>query len=97
MTVTCLVCSLPTYRVAQQVTPDLCTEEGPVLPTDDWVEKELCKSATGWIEVFQDSLVSSRFSLLQTPFRLASNVSPFGRPTSSMVLCCCNHQPVFAP
>ena len=61
MTVTCLICGLLTYRVAQQVTPDLGTEEGPVLPTDDWVEKELCKSATGWIEVFQDTLVSGRF------------------------------------
>ncbi|KAM5531923.1 hypothetical protein V8D89_014393 [Ganoderma adspersum] len=59
MSVTCLVCALPTYRVVQQITPDLSTEEGPVLPTDEWVEKELCKSATGWIEVFLDSLVGN--------------------------------------
>lgn len=57
-TVTCLVCGLLTYRVAQRITPDLSTEEGPVLPTDDWVEKDLCKSSTGWIEVFQGCLVS---------------------------------------
>ena len=57
-TVTCLVCGLLTYRVAQRITPDLGTEEGPVLPTDDWVEKDLCKSSTGWIEVFQGCLVS---------------------------------------
>lgn len=58
MTVTCLVCGLLTYRVAQRISPDLSNEEGPVLPTDDWVEKELCKSATGWIEINQGCLVS---------------------------------------
>ena len=57
-TVTCLVCGVPAYRVAQRITPDLASEEGPLLPTEDWVEKELCKSSSGWIEAFQGCLVS---------------------------------------
>ncbi len=61
-TITCLVCGLPTYRVLQRITPDLSAEEGPVLPTDDWVEKELCKSSTGWIEVYPGCLVSHSFA-----------------------------------
>lgn len=56
-TVTCLVCGVPTYRVAQRITPDLINEVGPVLPTDDWVEKELLKSSSGWIEVYGGCLV----------------------------------------
>ena len=63
-TVTCLVCGVLTYRVAQRITPDLSSEEGPVLPTDDWVEKEMCKSSTGWIEVYQGCLVSRPLLLL---------------------------------
>ncbi|KAJ2974572.1 hypothetical protein NUW54_g11872 [Trametes sanguinea] len=55
-TVTCLVCGIPTYRVLQRITPDLINEVGPVLPTDDWVEKELLKSATGWVEVYHGCL-----------------------------------------
>ena len=58
MIVVCLVCGAPTYRVAQRITPDLASEEGPVLPTEDWVEKELCKSSSGWIEVYHGCLVS---------------------------------------
>ena len=57
-TVICLVCGVPAYRVAQRITPDLATEEGPLLPTEDWVEKELCKSSSGWIEVYHGCLVS---------------------------------------
>ncbi|KAH9900024.1 hypothetical protein C8Q73DRAFT_343312 [Cubamyces lactineus] len=61
-TVTCLVCGLPTYRVLQRITPDLISEVGPVLPTDDWVEKELVKSATGWLEVYQGCLTDDEIA-----------------------------------
>ncbi|KAI0650239.1 hypothetical protein C8Q79DRAFT_998129 [Trametes meyenii] len=59
---TCLVCGMPTYRVSQRITPDLINEVGPVLPTDDWVEKELLKSATGWVEVYQGCLAGNEIS-----------------------------------
>ncbi|KAI9001374.1 hypothetical protein BD414DRAFT_544282 [Trametes punicea] len=61
-TVTCLVCGVPTYRVLQRITPDLINEIGPVLPTDDWVEKELVKSTTGWIEVYQGCISEDEIS-----------------------------------
>ncbi|OSC98984.1 hypothetical protein PYCCODRAFT_1470631 [Trametes coccinea BRFM310] len=61
-TVTCLVCGVPTYRVLQRITPDLINEVGPVLPTDDWVEKELLKSATGWVEVYHGCLKSDEIA-----------------------------------
>ncbi|KAI0353458.1 hypothetical protein OH77DRAFT_1427132 [Trametes cingulata] len=61
-TVTCLICGIPTYRVLQRITPDLINEVGPVLPTDDWVEKDLVKSATGWVEVYQGCLTDGEIS-----------------------------------
>ncbi|KAI0824728.1 hypothetical protein BC628DRAFT_1538167 [Trametes gibbosa] len=60
--ITCLVCGLPTYRVAQRITPDLINEVGPVLPTDDWVEKELLKSSSGWIEVYNGCLTDDELA-----------------------------------
>ncbi|KAF7798919.1 hypothetical protein EIP86_010147 [Pleurotus ostreatoroseus] len=53
---TCLVCQTAAYRVAQTVSPDVEGGEGPVLPTDDWVENEVLKSATGWVEVSKSCL-----------------------------------------
>ncbi|KAI0637989.1 hypothetical protein C8Q77DRAFT_1153680 [Trametes polyzona] len=61
-TLTCLICGVPTYRVLQRITPDLINEVGPVLPTDDWVEKELLKSTTGWIEVYNGCLAEKEIS-----------------------------------
>ncbi|TBU49005.1 hypothetical protein BD309DRAFT_852542 [Dichomitus squalens] len=86
ITVTCLVCGLLTYRVSQRVTPDLSTDEGPVLPTDDWVEKELCKSSNGWIEVYQESLIGNEVTQAESSpmysklFRL---ILPGGTPPSA--------------
>ncbi|KAI0327749.1 hypothetical protein GY45DRAFT_1327182 [Cubamyces sp. BRFM 1775] len=77
-TVTCLVCGLPTYRVLQRITPDLISEVGPVLPTDDWVEKELVKSATGWLEVYQGCLTDDEIAQTES--------SPMYSSTFSIVL-----------
>ncbi|KAI0722228.1 hypothetical protein C8T65DRAFT_135304 [Cerioporus squamosus] len=85
-TVTCLVCGLPTYRVSQRITPDLSTEEGPLLPTDDWVEKELCKSSTGWIEVFQGCLTDKEIAQAESSVmysKLFHIVLPGGTPPSA--------------
>ncbi|KAI0921652.1 hypothetical protein AcW1_004437 [Taiwanofungus camphoratus] len=48
---TCLLCQTLIYRITQSVSPDVENGEGPVLPTDDWAEQDVLKSATGWIEV----------------------------------------------
>lgn len=58
---TCLVCQTLVYRVLQTISPDVESGEGPVLPNEDWAEKDVLKSATGWIEVFKDCLVRTLF------------------------------------
>ena len=58
MSLTCLVCQTLVYRVLQVITPDIDYGEGPVPPTEDWVESELLKTPSGWIEVYQDCIVS---------------------------------------
>lgn len=39
------------YRVQRILDPEVDNGEGPVLPADDWAERDLLKSATGWVEV----------------------------------------------
>ncbi|KAI0677052.1 hypothetical protein C8Q78DRAFT_63395 [Trametes maxima] len=74
-TLTCLICGMPTYRVSQRITPDLINEVGFVLPTDDWVEKELLKSATGWIEVYQGCLAENEISQAESSPMYSSMLS----------------------
>ena len=58
VSLTCLICETLVYHISQIILPDVESGEGLVLPTDEWVEKEVLKSADGWIEVYQDALVS---------------------------------------
>ncbi|KAJ2930572.1 hypothetical protein H1R20_g6529, partial [Candolleomyces eurysporus] len=53
---TCLLCDLPVYRVFQIVPADVEGKDGPILPAEDYVEKETMKSPNGWIEVHKDAL-----------------------------------------
>ena len=55
---TCLLCRLPVYRVFQTISLGVQGKESILLPTDDWVEREILKSATGWIQVHKDTIVS---------------------------------------
>ena len=55
---TCLICRLPVYRVLQSIPPDMDVTEGPVLPTEEWVEHEVLQSESGWIELSKQCLVS---------------------------------------
>lgn len=56
-----------------------------MLPTDDWVEKELCKSATGWIEINQGCLVSLHLWPLAFPMHhLVFRTSFFRRECRSV-------------
>lgn len=57
VSLTCLVCESLVYRISQAILPDVESGEGLVLPTDEWVENEVLKSADGWIEVSQEAMV----------------------------------------
>ena len=59
MSLTCLICDMLVYRVVQLFPPDVESTDGPVLPTEDWVEQETLKSSTGWFELSKACLVSS--------------------------------------
>ncbi|KAI5124959.1 hypothetical protein M0805_007386 [Coniferiporia weirii] len=50
-TVICLVCNTASYRVNVDVPPDSDAKEGPVLPTEDWTERDTLTSMSGWVEV----------------------------------------------
>ncbi|KAI0700789.1 hypothetical protein BC835DRAFT_1518032 [Cytidiella melzeri] len=52
----CLVCQTVVYRVSQPVLPDVDISEGPLLPTEDWVESEILQSSKGWVQVSKDCL-----------------------------------------
>ena len=54
----CLVCRVNVYRVEQVDPLDMNAPEGPVLPSDDWVEVEVLKSSSGWIELAKQCTVS---------------------------------------
>ena len=56
---TCLLCRLPAYRVFQTISLDIQGNESILLPTDDWVERDILKSSTGWIQVHKDGIVSN--------------------------------------
>ena len=59
-TLTCLLCQTVAYRVQQLVASDVDLQEGPLLPSPDWVEQETLLSSCGWVEVHKDCLVSAR-------------------------------------
>ncbi|KAH0587951.1 hypothetical protein J132_00320 [Termitomyces sp. J132] len=57
--ITCLLCRLVVYRVYQTYSPDIEGKDGPLLPTEDWVERDILKSLTGWIEIHKDCLTGN--------------------------------------
>ncbi|KAG6813430.1 hypothetical protein H0H92_011127 [Tricholoma furcatifolium] len=57
--VTCLQCQLVVYRVYQTYAPEIEKNEGPLLPTEDWVERDVLKGQNGWIEVHNDCLTGN--------------------------------------
>lgn len=58
MSVTCMSCQCPVYRVLQSTSPNSECKEGPILPSEEWVEKEVLKTSSGRLEVHNDCLVS---------------------------------------
>lgn len=55
-TLTCLLCQTLAYRVQQLVPLDVEGQEGPLLPTYDWVEQDILMSSCGWIEIHAECL-----------------------------------------
>ncbi|KAJ7368793.1 hypothetical protein DFH08DRAFT_983290 [Mycena albidolilacea] len=53
---TCLICRVLVYRVHQIVPLDADGRDGPLMPTEDWVEQDILKSPSGWIEVHSQCL-----------------------------------------
>ncbi|KAJ7246570.1 hypothetical protein B0H12DRAFT_758353 [Mycena haematopus] len=53
---TCLICQVLVYRVYQIVSLDADGRDGPLMPTEDWVEQDILKSPSGWIEVHSQCL-----------------------------------------
>lgn len=58
ISLTCLICETLVYRVHQVIPIEIEGKDGPMLPTDEWVEHEIMKSLSGWIEVHKSCLVS---------------------------------------
>ncbi|KIK96136.1 hypothetical protein PAXRUDRAFT_826294 [Paxillus rubicundulus Ve08.2h10] len=91
-TLTCLICQTLAYRVRQLVPLDVDGQEGPMLPSPDWVEQEALLSSCGWIEVHKNCLVAedvtrlSSSSMYSTTFGVAvpqSSVQPPTTPVQS--------------
>lgn len=63
------------YRVHQNISLDVDGTETTLLPSDEWVEHEILKSATGWIDIHKDSIVS--VSLVFFSFNTARETASF--------------------
>ncbi|TFK25928.1 hypothetical protein FA15DRAFT_667919 [Coprinopsis marcescibilis] len=65
-TLKCLVCNIPVYRVFQTIPSDVEGKDGPILPSEDYVEKEIMKSPNGWVEVSKDLWTGEAVTKAQT-------------------------------
>ncbi|KAI9448005.1 hypothetical protein H4582DRAFT_1897722, partial [Lactarius indigo] len=87
---TCLICRTSVYRVLQLVPPDLDAGEGPVLPTEEWVEQEVLRSESGWIELAKQCLTDESMAQLRASdayspvFRVALPARLVHVPTSPL-------------
>ena len=59
MSLICLNCQSLVYRVLRSSTPNGEERPGPVIPTEEWVEKDVLKTSTGTVEVHKGCLVRS--------------------------------------
>ncbi|KAL4081397.1 hypothetical protein V8B97DRAFT_1922557 [Scleroderma yunnanense] len=71
-TLTCLICQTLAYRVQQLVPLDIDDQQGPLLPSLDWVEQETLKSVHGFVEVHNTCLAPDAVATLS----LSSAYSP---------------------
>ncbi|KAL1741039.1 hypothetical protein HDZ31DRAFT_2208, partial [Schizophyllum fasciatum] len=61
----CLLCQTVVYRVREVVSPENEVREGPVLPSDSWVEVDVLRSADGWIEIHKACPTQEAVALLE--------------------------------
>ena len=59
MSLICLNCQSPVYRVSRSSSLNGEERPGPVIPTEEWVEKDVLKTSTGKVEVHKGCLVRS--------------------------------------
>jgi hypothetical protein len=71
--------------VHQTISSDVVGGEATLLPTEEWVEHEVMKSASGWIEVHKQSIVS----IVLAFFRFNC-----GQERSLFLLACYRLQPI---
>ncbi|KZT13055.1 uncharacterized protein LAESUDRAFT_27866 [Laetiporus sulphureus 93-53] len=84
VSLTCMLCQCLVYRVRQVVHLETDGGEGPVLPVDDWVEQDILKSATGWIEVSKGCMTGEAISKAEASpaySKLFGVILPAGLPT----------------
>lgn len=53
----------------------VAAQEGPVIPKAGWVEEDVLHTPSGWIQVFEDVLVSNALPSLFHPISRANNLS----------------------
>ncbi|KAH8106021.1 hypothetical protein BXZ70DRAFT_410512 [Cristinia sonorae] len=81
----CLICRITVYRVHQVITPDVDTSEGPVTPSEEWADRELLKSISGWIEVSKDCITGHDIAKASPLIsRLFSVILPSDPPLESI-------------
>ncbi|KAF8914307.1 hypothetical protein CPB84DRAFT_1669933 [Gymnopilus junonius] len=80
---TCLLCNLAVYRVHHLISLDVVGNEPVLLPSEEWVEHEIMKSATGWIDVHKDCLVGEDISKAEASPSYVPYFSLILPPTSS--------------
>jgi len=59
MSLICLNCQSLVYRVSRSSTLNGEERSGPVIPTEEWIEKDILKTSTGKVEVYKGCLVGS--------------------------------------
>ncbi|CAK5262875.1 unnamed protein product [Mycena citricolor] len=57
---------LSVYRVHQVVSLDADSKDGPSIPAEDWVERDILKSSSGWIEVHRRCLTGKSIAQAQS-------------------------------
>ncbi|KAG2013242.1 hypothetical protein CC2G_010175 [Coprinopsis cinerea AmutBmut pab1-1] len=71
-TLKCLLCNIPVYRIFQIVPADVEGKDGPILPAEDYVEKEVMKSPNGWVQVNKDLLTGDAIPQAETDAAFSS-------------------------
>lgn len=63
------------YCVTTEIAQDAAARPGPVMPTEDWAERETLSSKTGWVEVHvsNNGCIVSVYRISIDAIRMPSN------------------------